>query len=136
MTNGTRSGWEVSVTPRPVSTPGERHGTYCTGGWVSPRAGLEMCWNSRPLPGFDSRTVQPVASHCNNWASWPTETALRDCFFIQKLRFSVKKNLISVTSLTLIFSNLCPWRLNTIGHINWIYGSQKINGLPIHRIIT
>ena len=57
---GTRRGWGVSVTPRPLFTPGKtRH--HCTGGWVGPRAGLDRCGKSRPPPGFDPRTVQPVA---------------------------------------------------------------------------
>jgi hypothetical protein len=39
---GTRWGWVVSVTPRPLFTPGERTpSTHCTGGWVGPRAGLD-----------------------------------------------------------------------------------------------
>jgi hypothetical protein len=29
---------------------------------VGPRAGLDVCENSRPQPGFDPRTVQPVVS--------------------------------------------------------------------------
>ena len=36
--------------------PGKRHGTHCTGGWVL--TGVEIT----PPPGFDPRTVQPVAS--------------------------------------------------------------------------
>jgi hypothetical protein len=59
--HGTRRGWEVSVTPRPLFTPGERPGTHCTGGWVGPRAGLDRCGKSRPPAGFVPRTVQPVA---------------------------------------------------------------------------
>ena len=42
--------------------PRERPGTHCTGGWVGPRAGLDRCGKSRSPPGFDRRTVQPVAS--------------------------------------------------------------------------
>ena len=42
--------------------PRERPGIPCTGGWVGPRAGLERCEKSRPTPGFDHRTVQPLAS--------------------------------------------------------------------------
>jgi hypothetical protein len=34
-------------------------GTHCIGGWVGPSAGLD----GSPLPGFDLRTAQPVASH-------------------------------------------------------------------------
>jgi hypothetical protein len=58
---GARRGWVVSTTPRPLY-PRERPGTRCTGGWVGTRAGLDVCEKSRPPPGFDPRTVQPVAS--------------------------------------------------------------------------
>ena len=43
--------------------PRERPGTHCIGDWVGPRAGLDGCGKSRPAPGFDPRTVQPVTSH-------------------------------------------------------------------------
>jgi hypothetical protein len=39
---GVRMGWVVSTTPRPLH-PWERPGTHCTGGWVGPRAGLDLC---------------------------------------------------------------------------------------------
>jgi hypothetical protein len=50
----------------------ERPGTHWTGGWVGPRAGLDRCEISRPPPGFDPRTVQPVASRYTDWATGPT----------------------------------------------------------------
>jgi hypothetical protein len=40
----------------------ERRGTNCIGGWVGLRAGLDGCGKSRPPPGFDPRTIQPVGS--------------------------------------------------------------------------
>jgi len=40
--------------------PGKRPGTHCIGGWVGPRAGRVRKFSH--LPGFDPRTVQPVAS--------------------------------------------------------------------------
>jgi hypothetical protein len=43
---GARMGWVVSITPRPIY-PRERPGTHCTGGWVGPRAGLDLCEKSR-----------------------------------------------------------------------------------------
>jgi hypothetical protein len=46
----------------PAALPRERPGTHCIGSWVGPRAGLDGCVKSRPPPGFDPRTVQPVAS--------------------------------------------------------------------------
>jgi hypothetical protein len=42
--------------------PGKRPGTHCIGGWVGPRVGLDGCGKSRPPPGFDPRTVQPIGS--------------------------------------------------------------------------
>jgi hypothetical protein len=42
--------------------PGMTPGTPCTGDWMGPRAGLHGCGKSRPPPGFDTWTVQPVAS--------------------------------------------------------------------------
>jgi hypothetical protein len=51
---GARRGWMVNTTPRPLY-PQERPGTHCIGGWVGPRAGLDVCEKSRPhrdsIPG-------------------------------------------------------------------------------------
>jgi hypothetical protein len=41
----------VSTTPQPLY-PRERPGTHCTGGWVGPRAGLDVCEKSRPHRDF------------------------------------------------------------------------------------
>ena len=49
--------------------PRERPGTHCTGGWVGPRAGLDRCRKSCPPPGFDHRTVQPIASRYTDCAT-------------------------------------------------------------------
>jgi hypothetical protein len=39
--------------PRPGRfTPRERPGTPCTGDWVGPRAGLDVCETSRPQRDF------------------------------------------------------------------------------------
>jgi hypothetical protein len=35
---------------------------HCTGGWVGFVA-VRTAWKTTLLPGFDSRTVQPLASH-------------------------------------------------------------------------
>jgi hypothetical protein len=50
----------------------QRSGTHCTGGWVGPRASLDRCRKSRPQPGFNPKTVQPVTSHYTDWATRPT----------------------------------------------------------------
>ena len=48
----------------PAPYPRERAGTHCIGGWVGPRTRLDGRGKSRPppQPGFNPRTVQPVAS--------------------------------------------------------------------------
>jgi hypothetical protein len=53
--------WVVNATPRPLY-PRERPGTHFIVGWVGFRVGLDEYGKSRPPPGFDPRTVQPVAS--------------------------------------------------------------------------
>jgi hypothetical protein len=60
-------GWVVDATPRPLY-PRERPGTHCIGGWVGPRPGLDVCGKSRPPPGLDPRTVQPIASRYTDCA--------------------------------------------------------------------
>jgi len=45
--------------------PGKRVGTHCTGGWVGQWATVGK---NSPLPVFDPRTFQPVASRCTDWA--------------------------------------------------------------------
>jgi hypothetical protein len=62
---GARRGCVVSTTPQPLN-PRERPGTSCTGGWVGPRAGLDVC-----PPRLDPRTIQPVASRYTDWATRP-----------------------------------------------------------------
>jgi hypothetical protein len=46
----------VSTTPRPLYHR-ERPGTHCTGGWVGPRAGLDVCEKSRPHRDFCFGTI-------------------------------------------------------------------------------
>ena len=46
---------------------GKRSGTNCTGGCSGPRAGLDRCAKSRPPPGFDPLTAQPVVSRYTDY---------------------------------------------------------------------
>jgi len=47
----------------PAALPlGKGAGTHCIGGRVGLRTSLDGCEKSRPPPGFDPRTVQPVAN--------------------------------------------------------------------------
>ena len=57
-------GWAVSATPR-LLYPRKRPGTHCIGGWMGLSGRMR---NISPPPGFDSRTVWPVASRYTNYA--------------------------------------------------------------------
>jgi hypothetical protein len=74
MTNGTRRGRGVCVTPRPLLTPGKDLVPFVQ----------EAVWAPVPVwtgaenlaqPGFDPRTVQPVASRYTDYA---TRIRIRD----------------------------------------------------------
>ena len=56
----------VNATPRPLCLR-ERPGTHCTGGLVGPRVFWMGAENLAP-PGFDPRTIQPVASRYTDCA--------------------------------------------------------------------
>jgi hypothetical protein len=53
--HGTRRGWGISVTRRPLFIPREKPGTDSTRGWLGTRGGLDRCGKSRPhrdkIPG-------------------------------------------------------------------------------------
>ena len=83
---GTRRGWVVSSTPRPHFYPRERHGTYFTGGWVDPRAGLFGRKISSP-PGFDSGP----SSRYTDWATRPTNFTYILLSFLNKNPWRWKK---------------------------------------------
>jgi hypothetical protein len=71
MTNGTRSSWGVSVMSRPLFTLGKtRYPLYRRMGGHQGRSGQVQ--KISLLPGFDPRTVQSVASHYTDYATWPT----------------------------------------------------------------
>ena len=68
---GTRRGWVASSTPRPHFTPGKDPVPIVQeAGWAP-----GPVWTGRKIlspPGFDPRTVQPVVSRYNDWATRPT----------------------------------------------------------------
>ena len=83
------------------SLPREIPGTPCTGCWVGPRAGLDRCRKSRPHQGFDSRTVQPIASRYTDYATRRARAHARthahsthiDMYIIGQVNFSSVYNL-------------------------------------------
>ena len=76
LDHGARRGWGGQRHAPATVYPQERPGTHCTGGWVGPRAGLDRCGKSRPLPISDPRPVQPVASRYTDYATRPTSSFL------------------------------------------------------------
>jgi len=66
----TRRGWGVSVTPRPLFTPGKtRYPLYRRLGGLQSRSGQVRKISSPP--GFDPQTVQPVVRRYTDWATSP-----------------------------------------------------------------
>jgi hypothetical protein len=63
---GARTGWVVSTTARQLY-PRKKPGTHCTGGWVGPRAGLDVC----PPIGIRSPD-RPVRSQSLYRLSYPS----------------------------------------------------------------
>ena len=84
--HGTRRGWGGQHHAPAALYPQERPGTHCTRGWLDPRAGLDRCGKSRLPSGFDTRTVQPVASRYTDWATRPS------CM-VRTLRFRILNKL-------------------------------------------
>ena len=68
--HGTRRGWGVSVTPRPLFTPRKDPVPIVQeAGWAPGPVGRMR--KISPPPGFDPRTVQPLASRYTDWATRP-----------------------------------------------------------------
>jgi len=59
---------------------------------MGPRADLDKCGKSRPPPGFDPRTVQPVASRYTDYVTRPTTIAVTPINF---------KSIFNLPALTL-----------------------------------
>ena len=112
---GARWGW-VSQQPTPAALPPppEIPVTHCTAGWVGPRAGLDVCRKSRPSPGFNPRTVEPVASRYTSWA-----IAAHNCFVIYPRILTTKTR---VWHKSLLHDTSC----NTKIHLNLIFTYMRV----------
>ena len=80
--HGTRRGWGVSVTPRPFFTAGKDPVPIVQEAGWGPGPVWTGAENLAPPPGFDPRTVQPVASRYTDWTTRPTN------YMLNYLRFS------------------------------------------------
>jgi len=79
MTNGTRRGLGVSVTPRPLFTPGKDLVPIVQEAGRAPGPVWTGAENLAPPPGFDLRTIQPVASRYTDYATRPTRYKILHC---------------------------------------------------------
>jgi hypothetical protein len=66
LCTGSRRKWGVSVTPRPLFTPGKEPVP------IVPQGRSGQVWKISPPPGFNPRIFQPVASRYTDYATWPT----------------------------------------------------------------
>jgi hypothetical protein len=83
--HGTKKGWEVSVTPRPLFTPGKDPVPIVQEAVWVPGPVWTGAENLVPT-GIRSRTVQPVASWSTDLATRPTLGTLK----ISKLCYSIR----------------------------------------------
>jgi hypothetical protein len=77
--HGSRRGWGISVTPRPLFTPEKDPVSIIQEAGWAPEPDWTGEENLAPPPGFDPRTVQPVASHYTNWATRSTQSKEEAC---------------------------------------------------------
>ena len=127
LDHGTRRGWGVSVTPRPLFTPRERSGTHCTGVWVGPRAGLDRCGKPRP-----HRDSIPLASRYTDYATRHTlkysVTRLKRRF-MRHLACNVRYSLEPINSSLSITTLYCSVTKTPL------YNDTKYS-VPSHNVIT
>ena len=72
LDHGPRRGWGVSVTLRPLFTPGKDPGPIVQEAVWAPGPFWTGAENLVPPPGLNPRTVQSVASRYTDWATRPT----------------------------------------------------------------
>jgi hypothetical protein len=88
---GARRGWVVSTVPRPLYTR-ETPGTHYTGGWVGPRAGLDVCEKSSPHQNFclfhnilySAKTTSHTAQHRDKHLTGMNQAPLSSILINQK----------------------------------------------------
>ena len=69
--HGTRRGWGVSVTPRPLFTPAKDPVPILQEAGWAPGPVWTGAENLAPPPGLDLRTIQPLASRYTDYATRP-----------------------------------------------------------------
>jgi hypothetical protein len=75
LDHSTRRGWVVSITPWPLFTPGKDPVPIVQEAEWDPGPVWKGAENLAP-PGFDPRTVQPVANRYTVSATWPIHSSV------------------------------------------------------------
>ena len=116
--HGTRSGWVVSITPRPHFTPRKRPGTHCTRGWA-PGPG----WTGRK--SCPTRVWSPDSPPLNQslyQLSYPAHEIIHKvhekfCSFVEVLcdqNCDWTKHIL-----------LCRWIVVTVYYVSWSFVARK-----------
>jgi hypothetical protein len=79
--HGTRRGWGVSVTPRPLFTPGKNLVPIVQEAGWAPGPVWISAENLAPT-GIRSWTAQPVTSRYTDYATWPTVVQVHEYYII------------------------------------------------------
>ena len=107
LDHDTRRGWGVSVTSRPLFPPGKTwYPLYTRLGGPQGRSGQVRIIS--PPPGFDPRTVQPVASRYTDYA---TRRGTNICSV--NFHGVTSKNTVSTNIFTIIFYECISFLLHT-----------------------
>ena len=113
--HGTRRGWGVSVTPRPLFTPGRDPVPIAQEAGRAPGPVWTGAENLAP-PGFDPRTVQPVASRYTDYATRPTCLVKHRGKFV----FSVYGSSASTYFRYYIGPNFDSTNLSLFSDVTWV----------------
>ena len=135
MTSALRWGWVVSATSRPLYARGKtRYPLYRRMGRPQGRSGRVR--KISPSPGFDPRTVQPVASRYTDWATRPPQQCIvpYNLIFtfiaVKRKDFEMKGSEFSTNLLCSYF--LCKYGFNLLVAFPniWNFSNFKIIYLP------
>ena len=112
--------------------PRKRPVTHCIGGWISHKACLDGCGKSRQPPGFDPRSVQPVASRYTDWAIpapavlvWTVWKGVPRIFLITMRQWSLRLSTYRYIRDRLCICYVNDWMIWWLNHRleNWLSDS-------------
>jgi hypothetical protein len=109
--------------------------THYAGGWVDPRAGLDVCGEEKilPQPGFEPRTIQPVATRCTDYAISPLPPRFECTTWLSVLRMLVIWKVLNPSTCVSYFEVLHKWELR-YGRLLWMY--QMKGEYPTISVLT